>query len=146
MCRLFGFHNHNLESYLCHSLFGYNANLGTFLTIDAYFFFLYFPLYTINVFIQNLPDIKNAYSTRKYYTSLHQDSAFQDHVIVQNNIVNSYYIYIYYILYSYYIYTVHSRAGMNNYKWVSMQIRVSCLHNLQEQQKQSLILLSTLLK
>ena len=46
---LFGLHNHNLESRLCYSLFGYNAILGTFLTIDVYLFFLYQPLYPIKL-------------------------------------------------------------------------------------------------
>ena len=41
---LFGLHNHNIESYLCYRFFGYNENLGIFLTSDVYFFFLYQPL------------------------------------------------------------------------------------------------------
>ena len=41
MFSLFGLHNHNLDSSLCYSLLGYNANLDTFLNIDVYFFFLY---------------------------------------------------------------------------------------------------------
>ena len=37
----FGLLNDNIGSSLCCNLFGENANLGTFLTIEVYFFFLY---------------------------------------------------------------------------------------------------------
>ena len=41
MYSMFGIQNHNLRSSFCHNNFGCNANLGTFPTIDVYFFFLY---------------------------------------------------------------------------------------------------------
>ena len=36
--------SHNFGSSLCYNLFGHNPNLGTFLTIDVYFFFMYWPM------------------------------------------------------------------------------------------------------
>ena len=44
MYSLFVLDNHNFRSSLCESLLYHNANLGTFLTIDFYFFFPCWPV------------------------------------------------------------------------------------------------------
>ena len=41
MYSLFGLLNDNIGSHRVAMLFGENANLGTFLKVDVYFFFLY---------------------------------------------------------------------------------------------------------
>ena len=47
MYSMFRLHNSNVCPSMCYNLVDYNPNLGTFLTIDVFFFLLYQPLQSV---------------------------------------------------------------------------------------------------